>query len=103
MSGRREEEPPELREGERPDVDIHTSVRARELRFGKVPKTRVWFSGDPDMRASIRSDRENLPEEVEPDVTYRDVRVRWTAGARVVHPTDEAKAQEREEQGDRGD
>jgi hypothetical protein len=101
MSGRREENPPELREGERPDVDVHTSVRAKELRLGKVPKTRVWFSGDPDVRGSIRSERANLPEEVEPDVTYRDVRVRWTAGARVVHPADVAEREEDEE--DSGD
>jgi hypothetical protein len=29
------------------------------------------------------SERENLPEEVEPGVTYRDVRIRWRAAARM--------------------
>jgi hypothetical protein len=29
------------------------------------------------------TERENLPDEVEPGVTYRDVRVRWRAGARL--------------------
>jgi hypothetical protein len=101
VSGRRQENPPELRKGERPDVDIRTAVRAKELRFDKVPETRVWFSGDPDMRASVRSERKNLPEEVEPDVTYRDVSVRWTAGARVVHPAD--AAEESEEDGSEED
>jgi hypothetical protein len=78
----------ELGPSEVPDVEIHTGVRARELRFGKVPETRVWFEGQPAERHSEESERENLPDEVEPDVTYRDARVRWTARARIVHPAD---------------
>jgi hypothetical protein len=78
----------ELGPDEVPDVEIHTGVRARELRFGKVPETRVWFEGEPAERHSLETERENLPDQVEPDVTYRDARVRWSARARIVHPAD---------------
>ena len=33
------------------------------------------------------TERENLPDEVEPRVTYRDVRVRWRAAAKLKAPT----------------
>jgi hypothetical protein len=77
----------------RADIDIHTSVRARELKFGKVPKTRVWFEGDPDHASRSTVERENLPEEVEAGVTYRNVKVGWTALSRIVHPTDPDSAE----------
>jgi hypothetical protein len=71
-----------------PDVDVSISVRARELRFGIVPETKVSFEGEPAVRSSSRTERENLPDEVEPGVTYRDIGMRWQARARIVHPTD---------------
>ena len=77
-----------LSEDEVPDVEISTSVRARALRFGIVPQPRVWFDGEPGVRSSSESERENLPDEIEPGVTYRDIGVRWRARARIVHPTD---------------
>lgn len=77
-----------LDQAEVPDVDMSASVRARRLRFEAVPETRVWFEGEPGQRSSSESERENLPEEVEPDVTYRDVTVRWSARSKIVHPTD---------------
>jgi hypothetical protein len=70
----------------RPDVEIHVGVRARELRFAKVPETRVWFEGEPGVSSSVHAERENLPEQVEPGVTYRNIAVRWHAEARIVHP-----------------
>jgi len=78
----------DLRPDEVPDVDVFTSVRAKRLRFGAVPETRVWFEGEPGERSSSETERENLPEEVEPDVTYRDIAVHWRARSRVVHPAD---------------
>jgi hypothetical protein len=78
----------ELSEDEVPDVDVWTSARARELRFGIVPETKVWFEGEPGVRSRLDTERENLPDEVEPGVTYRDVKVGWRARARIVHPTD---------------
>ena len=78
----------ELGDEEVADVEVFTSVRADELRFESVPETKVWFEGEPAERSSARTERDNLPEEVEPGVTYRDVAVRWRARARIVHPTD---------------
>ena len=66
------------------DVEIAASASARRLRFDEVPETGVDFEGDAD-GAESRSARENLPDEVEPGVTYRNARIRWRAGARVRH------------------
>lgn len=73
----------------KPDIDISTSVKAKELKFGKVPETRLWFEGEPGEKSESKVERENLPEEVEPDVTYRDIKVNWLVTSRLVHPTDE--------------
>lgn len=78
----------ELGDESLPDADVWISVRARELRFGTVPETKVWFDGEPAVESSSRTERENLPDKVEPGVTYRDIGVRWRARARIVHPTD---------------
>jgi hypothetical protein len=80
--------PDELSDEEAADVDVFTAVRAKGLRFGIVPEVRVRFEGDPAERSSSRSERENLPDEVEPGVTYRDIGARWRARSRIVHPTD---------------
>lgn len=83
-----EEELSELSDEEVADVEIFTSVRAKELRFGRVPETKVSFEGEPAERSSSRTERENLPDEVEPGVDYRNVEVRWQARSRIVHPAD---------------
>ena len=60
--------------GRRPDLDILTSVKAKEVRFGKVPeKRRVTYYGEPDHETEAEVQRENIPEEPEGGVTYRDV------------------------------
>ena len=80
--------PRELSDEEPADVELLTGVRAKSLRFGRVPETKVSFSGEPAERSSSKAERENLPDEVEPGVTYRDVKVRWQARSRIVHPSD---------------
>ena len=69
---------------ERPDVEMGARVKAKRLRFRRVPETGVEFSGDVDSESG--SERKNLPEEVEPGVTYRDVEVRWRAAAKLRRP-----------------
>jgi hypothetical protein len=83
----------------RPDVDIVANFRADELRFGKASKPKLTFESDPshDHDSHSKVERENLPEEVEEGVTYRDVGVRWTVDQRIVHPTDPAQVAAREE------
>jgi hypothetical protein len=66
-----------------PDVELAASVKAKRLRFRSRPEVDVGFSGDTPRETSSGSDRENLPDRVEPGVTYRDVRVHWHAAARL--------------------
>ena len=91
-----------------PDVEIAASAKARKLRFRQKPKTRVEFEGSTRVRTDERieeieleteerSERHNLPDEVEPGVTYRDVEVGWAAQARVRMPDRLAGEEERRE------
>lgn len=73
----------------RPDLDFFTSVRAKELNFGRVPEKKVRYEGDPDHETEVEVERENIPEDPEAGVTYRDVKVSWSVAQRIVHPTDE--------------
>jgi hypothetical protein len=89
-----------------PDIEIGAVVRAKKLRFKKGPKTKVEFDkrsevdleGEmPEVETVSGSKRENLPDEVEPGVTYRDVHVRWGAAARIKMPPEpEAESDERD-------
>ena len=92
--------------GDEPDIEIGAVVRAKKLRFKSKPKTKVEFDDrseasleelEPEIETGSGSKRENLPDEVEPGVTYRDVHVRWGAAARIVPPP------ELEDEEDRGD
>jgi hypothetical protein len=75
------------------DVEIGASVKAKRLRFREKPKTKVELHGEVrepegqgELQTASGSERRNLPEEVEPGVTYRDVRVQWRAAARLDAP-----------------
>jgi hypothetical protein len=81
--------------GDEPDIEIGAVVRAKKLRFKSKPKTKVEFDKRadasldgiaPEIETDSGSKRENLPDEVEPGVTYRDVHVRWGAAAKIVPP-----------------
>lgn len=72
------------------DVEIGASVKAKQVRFREKPKTHVELhgelhepEGDGELETASGSERQNLPDEVEPGITYRDVRVRWRAAARL--------------------
>jgi hypothetical protein len=78
-----------------PDVEIGAVVRAKKLRFKKTPKTEVEFDkrsevrlegATPEIETASGSKRENLPDEVEPNKTYRDVLIRWGAAAKIRPP-----------------
>lgn len=73
-----------------PDVEIGAGVKADSLRFRQKPKTEVELHGEiaeherhDEIEMSSGSERENLPDEVEPGVTYRDISVRWHATGRI--------------------
>ena len=65
-----------LEEPENPDIDFIANLKARELRFDKVPETKVRFRGDIELDCVSGTERKNLPEEVRRGVTYHDVSVR---------------------------
>ena len=58
------------------DIEFTADVKARELRFEEVPETEVRFTTHPERESASGTDRENLPREVEPGVTYRNPTVR---------------------------
>lgn len=53
-------------------------VRAENLRFEEEPQTHVGFHGSEGRQSFSGSERENLPDRVQADVDYRDVRVEYT-------------------------
>ena len=76
----------------RPDVELTAEVKSRWLRFEKVPETDITFPGYPEDQSVSGTERENLPREVEEDVTYRDSRIRLRSagqlGSEPIHDED---------------
>ena len=69
-----------------PDVEIAARARADEVRLECKPEVRVRaYSNAPASSESV-SERENLPDELQPGVTYRNVSVRWRLAARLDDP-----------------
>jgi hypothetical protein len=80
-----------------PDIEIGARAKAGKLRFRRKPETDVVFQGrtrvreddrieDVELETDSHTERRNLPDEVEPGVTYRDVEVGWVARARARLP-----------------
>jgi hypothetical protein len=80
----------------KPDVEIGAAASAKRLRFKRKPRVEVDTHAeseiDPELARAMEriegeggshTERENLPDEVEPGVTYRDVHVRWRAAAEI--------------------
>jgi hypothetical protein len=79
-----------------PDVEIAVSLRAEEVRFECKPEVEVVAHADSPATAESESERENLPDELEAGVTYRDFAVRWRVAARMNEPDwEEALSAER--------
>lgn len=74
----------------RPDLEWFSSVKAKEVTFGKLSgKRKVTYYGEPDHETEVKVERENIPEDPEVGVTYRDVKVDWNVLQRIVHPIEE--------------
>ncbi len=69
---------------ETPDIEFTANVRAREMRFDEVPETEVRFSGQPERASVSGTERENLPEEVERGVIYRNFNVRLRIATELI-------------------
>lgn len=68
------------------DVEVNATVVAAELTFHDGPRTRVESFAEPDGESGSGSDRYNLPDRVEPGVTYRDVRVDYRLASKLIVP-----------------
>jgi hypothetical protein len=69
----------------KPDIEFGATIKAKEMRFREVPETKVEFFGNPDHESGHGDRRENLPDEVEPNKTYKDVRVDYRLASRLVY------------------
>lgn len=87
---------------ENPDVEISAVVKARELRFEEVPDNEVRFPGHPERESVSGTERENLPDAVEPGVTYRDPKVRLRIASALVEEDPELRGWSEEAQRQRG-
>lgn len=67
------------------DITFTAEVRADQLMFGEAPQTHTEFTGVPAYQSASGSDRANLPQRVEKDVTYRHVRVDYWLAAKVIY------------------
>jgi hypothetical protein len=66
-----------------PDVEMAARVRAKELRFECKPQVELGAHANAPATVEHTSERDNLPDEVEPGKTYRNVEVRWRLAARL--------------------
>ena len=76
MSRRKRRDEPRLA-----DIEIGAAVKMKAIRFEKVPETEVRFPDSDERRSGSHTERENLPDEIEPGVTYRDAKILWRAEA----------------------
>jgi hypothetical protein len=71
-------------------VVVRASASIQELRFESQPRTRVRTTGCAALDSVVVTERVNLPDPVEPGVTYRDVRVgieiRASLNVACLHP-----------------
>jgi hypothetical protein len=69
-----------------PDVEITAGLRADEVHFECKPEVHVRGYADAPAVAEWVSERENLPDELKPGVTYRDFAISWRATVRLGDP-----------------
>lgn len=59
------------------DLVIQGSVTAESVKYDQVPKTKIRFFGTPNRITGWQTERRNIPKDVKPGVTYRDVGVKF--------------------------
>ena len=67
-----------------PDIALDADVRVRELHFEEVPDPEVRFRGNTERNSLWESKRENLPDEVQEGVIYRNAGVRLRIATEMV-------------------
>lgn len=64
------------------DILILVNLTAKDLRFDAVPNPTVEFPGKPARVTAWVTDRQNLPDKVEPGVTYRNIGIQLRIASR---------------------
>ena len=72
-------------EPQNPDIALDADVRMRELHFEKAPEPEVCFQGNTRRNSVWESRRENLPDEVQEGVIYRNAGVRLRIATEMVN------------------
>jgi len=67
-----------------PDIALDASIKMRELYFEEAPDPEVRFRGNTRRNSVWRNRRENLPDEVQEGVVYRNAGVRLRIASEVV-------------------
>ena len=71
-------------EPQNPDIALNADVKMRELYFDRVPDPKVRFRGNTGRNSVWESRRENLPDEVQKGVVYRNAGVRLRIASEIV-------------------
>ena len=69
-----------------PDVEIAAGVSADEVRFECRPRVEVVAYSNVPASVEHDSQRDNLPDQVEEGVPYRNVSARWRVALRLRDP-----------------
>ncbi len=67
-----------------PDIAFDAEVRMRKLHFEEVPDPEVRFRGNTRRNSVWGSRRENLPDEVQEGIVYRNSGVRLRIASEIV-------------------
>ena len=68
-----------------PDIALDAGLKMRELYFEEVPDPEVRFRGNTGRNSVWESGRENLPDEAQEGVVYRDAEVRVRIASEVAN------------------
>lgn len=68
-----------------PDIALNANVKMRELYFEEAPDPEVRFRGNTGRNSVWQSRRENLPDEVQEGVLYRNPGVRLRIASEVAN------------------
>ncbi|MGF1470143.1 MAG: hypothetical protein ACFB50_00190 [Rubrobacteraceae bacterium] len=82
-----------------PDVSLTAEAKVKRLYFEKVPDTETRFWGQDEKETESGTVRENLPEESERAVVYREVSIRLKTVAEITGVEQSLEGCERRELG----
>ena len=82
-----------------PDVSLTAEAKVEELCFERVPDTGTRFWGQDERETESGTERENLPEESQRAVVYRDVHIRLKTIAAFTGAERSLEGEERKELG----